>query len=503
MLTITQVHYIRKLFYDKGKTLTEIEKATGHNYRTIRKYIEQEDFNETPKRNHRSNNSDYLRPYIRECLEAYKTLKAKHQLHKAESIYRYLKDEKGLKITIGKRRFRTLVAEEKQELNRDRDVYLDLTHPGGEAQLDFGEVFVEEQGAMVKKHELVLSFPYSNAGYVQITESEQSEALFEAMERIFQYIGKVPNKIWFDQMSTAALRGKDANGFPRISKRLARFSTHYGFESIFCNPHSGHEKGSVENKIGYYRRNFINTRRALGDLKEANLDLLKACDADHLRSHYQRCQPIETLFEKEKLKMKPMNPIPLDMSRLETRRVDKYAHVSFEGNHYSVHPSFVQMSVTLKITAKTIEILNDDYDTLASHRRSYHKGRTFTHWKDFLDPLSKRPRAIKYSGIYQLLPKIWQDYLNRLSKAETKEALAFLKHCLIHHEIKQAETVLSTNLAKSIESPKALWTTLHRLSEDKAVYEGISLSADIPTMASYKPDFSTYDTLIRGLHDER
>ena len=50
MLTITQAHYIRKLYFDKGKTLKEIERGTGHNYRTIKKYIDQDDFNKAPKR---------------------------------------------------------------------------------------------------------------------------------------------------------------------------------------------------------------------------------------------------------------------------------------------------------------------------------------------------------------------------------------------------------------------------------------------------------------------
>lgn len=49
MLTITQIHYIRKLFFDKGKSITEIQKATGHNYRTIKKYIEQENFSESER----------------------------------------------------------------------------------------------------------------------------------------------------------------------------------------------------------------------------------------------------------------------------------------------------------------------------------------------------------------------------------------------------------------------------------------------------------------------
>ena len=60
MLTITQIHYIRKLYFDKGKSITEIEKATGHNYRTIKKFIECEDFNEVPKIKTRKTKSDLI-----------------------------------------------------------------------------------------------------------------------------------------------------------------------------------------------------------------------------------------------------------------------------------------------------------------------------------------------------------------------------------------------------------------------------------------------------------
>lgn len=502
MLTITQVHYIRKLFFDKGKTFKEIEKATGHNYRTIRKYIDQKDFNKPPKKARRENRSDYLRPHIRACLEEFTTLRQKHQLYKAEAIYRHLRD-KNIEITISKRRFRTLVAEEKRALRTSDEVFIDLNHPGGEAQLDFGEVILYEEGAPVKKHELVLSFPYSNAGYVQITESEQSEALFEAMSAIFNHIGKVPTKIWFDQMSTAALRRKDADGNAKMSERLARFSAHYGFESVFCNPYSGHEKGSVENKVGYYRRNFINTSRTLTDIDAMNRRLLKRCDADHERPHYQKREAIETLFEREKASMRPLNRIPIDMSRLESRKVDKYGHITFEGNRYSVHPTLVQTSVSVRIGASQITILNNDYRVIAEHTRDYHKDRTHTHWKDFIEPLIKRPRAVKYSGIYQLLPKVWQNHLNRISKAETKESLTFLKHCLIHHDLKTAETVLKTNEMDGVGGSAALWTTLYRLGEDRALYEGVATIPDTLKMPTYKTDLNPYDAFIQGVSDER
>ena len=44
MLTITQINYIRKLYYLEGKTYSDITDMTGKNYRTIKKYIDMEDF---------------------------------------------------------------------------------------------------------------------------------------------------------------------------------------------------------------------------------------------------------------------------------------------------------------------------------------------------------------------------------------------------------------------------------------------------------------------------
>lgn len=503
MLTITQVHYIRKLFFDKGKTIKEIEKATGHNYRTIRKYLDQKDFNETPKQVKRRNRSDYLRPHIRESLAAFKELRQKHQLYTAEAIYRYLTEEKELKITISKRRFRMLVAEEKEAIKTGKDVYLDLHHPGGEAQVDFGEVILYENGEDIKKHQLVLSFPYSNAGYVQLTHTEQSEALFEALERIFIHMGRVPKKVWFDQMSTAALRKKDDTGKVKMSERLTRFSAHYGFESVFCNPYSGHEKGSVENKIGYYRRNFINPHRTLTQLFKMNQRLLKQCDEDHQRTHYQKKETIETLFEQEKTQMRALNPHPIDMRRTEQRKVDKYGHITFENNRYSVHPTYVNTTVSLQIGAQTLTILDSDYRVLTEHPRDYHKNRTHTRWRDFIEPLMKRPRAVKYSGIYQLLPPSWQSHLTTLSREALKEHLAFLKHCLIHHDLAVAERVLNSNIESGVLDALALWTTLYRLTEDRTLYEWSDSSIQNVKMPSYQPDLRPYDVFIQGARHER
>jgi transposase len=62
--------------------------------------------------------------------------------------------------------------------------------------------------------------------------------------------GFVPNKIWFDQLAAACAREKSKDGHPIIADRFLRFATHYGFEPVFCNPYSGHEKRNAEKKVG-------------------------------------------------------------------------------------------------------------------------------------------------------------------------------------------------------------------------------------------------------------
>jgi hypothetical protein len=42
-----------------------------------------------------------------------------------------------------------------------------------------------------------------------------------------------------------------------MAELFLRFKAHYGFEVTFCNPYAGYEKGNVENKVGYFRRNIF------------------------------------------------------------------------------------------------------------------------------------------------------------------------------------------------------------------------------------------------------
>ncbi|WZL80718.1 hypothetical protein QBE53_13020 [Vallitaleaceae bacterium 9-2] len=115
----------------------------------------------------------------------------------------------------------------------EKECFLDLNHPGGEAQVDFGEIDVYKDGKLIKAHEFVMTLPASNAGFCQVTFSETMGAVCQSMEKIFEHIGKVPKRIWFDQMAAACLRQKDVNGNVIPNPRFHAFAVHHGFDIVF------------------------------------------------------------------------------------------------------------------------------------------------------------------------------------------------------------------------------------------------------------------------------
>lgn len=126
-----------------------------------------------------------------------------------------------------------------------------MIHHVGDAQADFGSADFHESSKHHNGKYFVMSFPYSNGGYLQLHYGENMECFLESTEAIFEHIGGIPPEIWFDNTKTIVTKIiKD--GSREITERFARFQEHYGFKSIFMNQASGWEKGSYP-QFNFYR----------------------------------------------------------------------------------------------------------------------------------------------------------------------------------------------------------------------------------------------------------
>ena len=67
------------------------------------------------------------------------------------------------------------------------------------------------------------------------------------------------------------------------TQRFIAFRSHWGFQSEFCTPGEGHEKGGVEVENGYFRRNHLVPVPKVGSLEALNALLLQGARDDDAR----------------------------------------------------------------------------------------------------------------------------------------------------------------------------------------------------------------------------
>lgn len=487
---------IRSKFFDEGKNLSRIARETGHDRKTIRKYITKEDWNEKPKRDIRSSKLDEYKPLIEAWLEMDKHQRRK-QRHTARRVYQRLRDEiEGFDCS-----YRTVcnyVGEVRRRIYQARRGFLPLQHIPGEAQVDFGEADFIENGRRVSGAYLTLSLPNSNAGFLQLFGGQTYECLAEGMKAIFEYMGGIPTRIWFDNASSM-VAGFEAEGERRLTESFSRFVNHYGFEAVFCNPESGHEKGNVENKVGYLRRNFLVPVPEFEDVRDFNRQILDQCRGDMARLHYQKKKSIGDLYQLDVERFAPLPAVPLDIRSEQSVRVDSYGKVSLsKGKHrYSSVPRLAGTHAVAVLRAHEVSILDENLREVARHRRLFgSQEQEAMDWIPYLKQLSRYPTALKYSGIHAMLPDPVKSFLENQTRRERGAALRVLSDLTQESGFSAAVQVFGQSVELGRTTPDDLRALHSRQIDRWKSPQTIVVGPQVPHLDPIQTDTERYDKML-------
>jgi transposase len=494
------IEIIREAFFRKGKSISEIAREQKVDRKTVRKFINQDDWNEPVRR--RAPVSSKLEPFksiIDEWLEEDKRRRRK-QRHTATRIWQRLRAEYAAEgFEASYRTVAAYVGRRRGEIYRESSAALPLVHRAGEAQADFGEADFIENGTRYRGAYLVVTHPASNAGYLQLFKGQNLECLLAGLLAIFSHTGGVPQRIWFDNASTMVtkiLRG----GGRQLTERFRRFVEHLGFEPAFCNPAAGHEKGSVENKVGYLRRNLLVPVPEMTSLEDYNRELLTRCDADHQRTHYRSEKTIAELFTADQAALLPLPQIPFDSARHETVRADAYGMVSLErGLHrYSSSPRWARELVRVRIDAHRVTILDESLREIVSHSRLYGpQKQQRVQWLPYLTQLSRRPRALKYSGAWEMMPEPLQQWLSQQEPASVGGALKLLAELTERSSFDAACAAVSAALSHGAADGDSLVALHDRLTRYSGIMPHVEPTASIDAPAvRFEP--ARYDEMLAG-----
>jgi transposase len=239
MLRMDQVHVVRHKVLVEGLAIRRVAREMGISRNTVRKYLQVSE----PVRSEQGPRArpalEQVAPRIDELLEEWGPRTTPKQRITGTRIYQQLVEE-GYQAGI------TTVREYLREKRRQAaEVYLPLVHrPGGEAQVDFFAVTVEEEGVLLKVWKFVMRLMYSGRDFVWLYDRCDQLAFLDGHVRALAHFGGVPRRVVYDNLSAAVKRRV---GMEReLTDRFRALVSHYLFEPCFTRPGEGHDKGGVE-----------------------------------------------------------------------------------------------------------------------------------------------------------------------------------------------------------------------------------------------------------------
>jgi transposase len=328
-------------------------------------------------------------PIIHEILEQDRQA-PKKQRHTAHRIFERLRDE--YHYEGGETIVKDAVRAWKQS---HREVFLPLSHPPGEAQVDFGEATIQLAGVETKVALFVLTLPYSGAIFIQAFPRECTETFLEGHRRAFEFFGGVPQRISYDNSAIAVievLKGRER----KLTREFLRLQSCYLFQEHFCLVRRANEKGHVERLLGTARRNFLVPVPEVASLEELNDTLLERCRADLAHQTRGKDGTKEERLNEDQAAFLSLPKQPFEARRIGQASADSQSLVRFDTNSYSVPVKYAHRKITVVATIEEVRLVFEDR-LIARHRRSWQKEQYVFDPIHYLALLERKPGGFDHA----------------------------------------------------------------------------------------------------------
>lgn len=411
MIKVDEYEQIRKAYHIEGLSIREISRRYKHSRRLIRKTLEHpipEEYHlEQPKK---AKVLGEYRQRILDLLEESKKLPRKQQ-YTAHKIFEILEKE-GYAGCEGY--IHNYICRTRKKLEAGK-AFIPLEFDvGKDAQVDWGEAMVVLAGVEVKVQFFVMRLNYSRVRFVKAYPFQKQEAFWDGHEAGFHFLGGVPQRITYDNLKTAVFRVLEGHN-RQEQDAFKAFRSYYLFDSHYCTPAQGHEKGGVESDVGYVQRNFFSPLPKVKDYEELNQLLLERCKQDVNRHIRGQEAPVSELWDVEKAKLLALPR--QDYPACETRPVkaNTYSQVVFETNRYSVPGTYGGKQLVLRAFPFKIEVLSLDR-VIAIHPRNFGREQDIIDPLHYLTLLEQRPGAFEHALPLRQWRKKWPDTYEKLLK---------------------------------------------------------------------------------------
>ncbi|MGV8075042.1 MAG: IS21 family transposase [Syntrophobacteraceae bacterium] len=329
--------------------------------------------------------------FINTILEADRKAPRK-QRHTAHRIWRRLSEEMP-DSAVAESTVRKYVRERKDEMGLiGRETFIPQSYKfGKESQVDWYEAYADLDGVRQKVYIFCMRSMASGGAFHRAYPHASQQAFLEAHEFAFDYFGGIFATVRYDNLSSAVK--KILRGYQREeTERFIAFRSHWGFQSEFCNPGRGNEKGGVEGEGGYFRRNHLVPVPKALSIEDLNRQIREATEKDEQRMISGKDLSVGEAMHIEREHLFPLVREGFQLAGVHFPSVNTHGTVKVLTNFYSA-PLPVGVEVQAKVYPAHIEIWHQG-KCVARHERSFGRCQKVLNLEHYLEALLKKPGAL-------------------------------------------------------------------------------------------------------------
>ena len=381
------------------------------------------------------------------------------------------------------------------------EVFVPLSHPPAEAQVDFGRAQIILQGEVTTVALFVMTLPYSDALFCCVFPQECTEAFQDGHRRAFEFFGGVPQRISYDN-SKIAIKKVLGPRARELTREFLRLQSHYLFAHHFCRVRRANEKGHVENLLGFGRRNFLVPLPHVDAIEMLNPPLEAACREDLQRSLRGKTGSKAELLAEERSHLLALPAEAFEARRVCTAQANSLSLVRFHRNDYSVPTDYAHHQLTAVGDIESVRILLAD-QVVALHARHWGKHRVTFDPVHYLALLERKPGAFDVARPLEQwqLPECFAVLRHRLENEwEAEGTRRFIKvlRLLERASLRQLTDAVEQALVLGVDDDDAIRLILEHRREQPVALFRLDDRPHLALVRVQQPDLSGYRCLLAG-----
>ncbi|MFH1147145.1 MAG: IS21 family transposase [Pseudomonadota bacterium] len=360
--------------------------------------------------------------------------------------------------------------------------------PGEEGQVDYGTgaPTLHGNGRYRRPRLFIMALKYSGRAYRKVVRKSSKETWSRLHEEAFRYFGGCPQYVTLDNLKEGVIKPDIYD--PELNALYAAMLEHYGVAADPARVRDSNRKGTVENAVKHTQDTALKGRK-FGSI-EAQNDWLRHWEERWaaLRIHGRAKRQVEEMFQEEKPYLAQLPLTPFRYFQQEKRTVYDDGTIQVGKSYYAASPAPLYSEVMVRIYDEEIEILDPRrMEVIRRHPKSKRPGSLMMEPGDrIFNPSRETDRLLAQAEIigphtFSLCEK-WFNEEGRSGQRRMYGLINLVRHYPARHVEKAAELAKGNGLRSSKALRRMVESMAAEADERKA--EESALTQEHPLIRS-------------------